>query len=203
VSVPTTARRGTATKVIGSVGVLAAAAAVAGLGTFGSFTDSTTPVTGAIDTGTVSIDLAAPAQSIDFPEVAGGWVPGDRSSVALDLLNTGTVALGSLTVDITAPQSSILDTDTTHGLQLTLDACDQAWAVAGGAYSCAGTVTRHYAGPVVVSAELPRAASMAVGGVDHLLATATLPQAAGNEFMDASSELSIVITATQRGGTAR
>jgi hypothetical protein len=190
-------------KILGSVGVLAAAAAVAGMGTFGAFTDSTAPLAGQVDTGTVSIDLAAPAAVIDFPDVPGGWVPGDRSYLAVDLVNTGTSALSSVTLDVSALRSSALDADTTNGLQLTIDGCSQAWDTTGGQYSCAGTVTHHYAGPVVVSRQLSQAASRAVGGVDHLLATATLPQAAGNQFMGATTDLGILFTGTQRTGTSR
>ena len=54
------ARRGNAARVMGSLGVVAAAAAVAGLGVFGSFTDSTTPAVVSIDNGTAAtIALAA------------------------------------------------------------------------------------------------------------------------------------------------
>ncbi len=43
----------TARKVVGSLGVIGAAAAVAGMGTFGSFADSTTPVATTIQSGTL------------------------------------------------------------------------------------------------------------------------------------------------------
>ena len=202
-STVSTARRHSAAKVIGSVAIVAAAAAVAGMGTFGSFTDSTAPLHTDVAAGTVSIDLAGPAQEIDFPSVDGGWVPGDTSYLAVDLANTGTSALGSLTLDVTATRSSLLDSDPTHGLQVTIEGCDQAWDTSGGVYDCAGTVTRHYAGPVVLSETFPAAASLAVGGVDHLLATVTLPETAGNHFMGAETDLSFFFTGTQRAGTAR
>ena len=197
------ARRRPHVKVIGSMGVLAAAAAVAGLGTFGTFTDSTTPLAGDLATGTVSIDLAAAAHTIDFPDASGGWKPGDRSYLAMDLVNTGSSDLSSVVLDVTAPESGLLDSDRTHGLQVTLDGCDQAWDTAGGAYVCPGTVTHHYAGPIVMSTALSGAASLAAGGVDHLLATATLPDTAGNEFMGARSTLGFLFTGTQRAGTDR
>ena len=202
-SVASIASRRPAAKVIGSVGVLAAAAAVAGMGTFGAFTDSTAPLASDVATGTVSIDLAAPAHAIDFADVDGGWLPGDRSFLVVDLVNTGTSALSSVTLDVAATTSSILDTDTTDGLQLTIDGCDEAWDTSGGEYTCAGTVTHHYAGPVVLSEQLPGASSLTPGGVDHLLATVALAQSAGNQFMDAASALGIQFTGTQRTGTAR
>ena len=70
---------------------------------------------------TVSIDPAAPAQQIHFPDADGGWKPGDRSFMVFDLVNTGSSALDSVTLDITALQSSALDTDSVNGLQLALD----------------------------------------------------------------------------------
>jgi hypothetical protein len=191
------------TRVLGSLGVAAAAAAVAGMGTFGSFTDSTAPLSSKVDTGTVSIDLAAPAHTLTFPHVDSGWVPGDHAVMALDLVNTGTSPLASVTLDVKAPQSSALDTDTAHGLQLTIDGCDKPWETSTGAYTCTGIVTHHYAGPVVLSQNLPQAASLAAGGVDHLLATVVLPQDAGNQFMGAQTTLSYLFTGTQRTGTAR
>src|SRR5919107_3715239 len=50
----------TARKVVGSLAVLGTAAAVAGLGTYGNFTDSTTPMNTAVASGTLSIDLTQP-----------------------------------------------------------------------------------------------------------------------------------------------
>ena len=201
----TTARttRRPAAKVIGSVGVLAAAAAVAGMGTFGSFTDSTASLDSQAATGTVAIDLAAPAQTIDFPDVDGGWKPGDRSYLALDLVNTGTSDLSSVTLDVTAPVSSLLDSDTTNGLQVSLDSCDEPWAIDAGHYSCLGTATDFYDGPVVLSEQLADPTSLTAGGVDHLLATVTMPETAGNEFMDATTTLGFLFTGTQRSGTER
>jgi hypothetical protein len=200
---PGTAGHHLAVKALGSVGVLAAAAAVAGMGTFGSFTDSTAPLASDVGTGTVSIDLAGPAHDIDFPDVAGGWKPGDRSFLALDLVNSGTSALSSIKLDVVASQSSLLDTDTANGLQLSLDSCDRAWDTDSGVFTCGGTVGHHYSGPVVLSQELPGLASLRPEKVDHLLATVTLPESADNRFMSATTVLNVLFTGTQRTGTPR
>jgi hypothetical protein len=203
VAVASTARKNSAAKVIGSVAIVAAAAGVAGLGTFGSFTDSTDAMQAEVTSASVSIDLAMPAQAINFPGMAGGWVPGDTAYLPVDLVNTGTADLASLTLAVSATKSSILDTNTTDGLQLTVQGCDQPWSTSTGAYTCAGTVTEHYAGPVVLNQAFPEAKSLAVGGRDHLLATVSLPESAGVEFMGAETQLSILFTGTQRTGTAR
>ena len=63
-SVQTAGRaRRTRTRTTASVVVLGAAASVAGLGTFGTFTDSTTPVIGRLDTGVLSITLTEAAHT--------------------------------------------------------------------------------------------------------------------------------------------
>src|SRR5215213_111499 len=57
----------TARKVVGSLAVLGTAAAVAGLGTYGNFTDSTTPMNTTVASGTLSIDLTQPAGAYAIP----------------------------------------------------------------------------------------------------------------------------------------
>ena len=54
-----TAGRLSAVKVAGSIAVVGAAVAVAGLGTFGGFTGSTEAVDAGVDTGVLSIDVSA------------------------------------------------------------------------------------------------------------------------------------------------
>lgn len=199
-----TARRAAAGKVIGSIGIVAAAAAVAGMGTFGSFSDSTEAMVAGVNNGTVSIDLAEAANHVVLPSVQGGWLPGDSSATPINLVNTGTSALASITLDSVATQSSVLDTDKTNGLQLTVDSCSQAWDVAGSAYSCAGTVGRFYAGPIIAKQTLPNtAASLNPGGVDYLLLSVALPQGAGAEFQGVTTTISGLFTGIQRAGAQR
>ncbi|MGY1823929.1 hypothetical protein [Geodermatophilus sp. SYSU D00079] len=201
-SSPAPARR-TGARITGSIAVVAAAAAVAGLGTFGTFTDSTTPVQTQVDTGVLSIALSAAVEEATVPFVAGGWVPGDRHQTVMDLVNDGTVALSSVSLAIGATESSLLDDDAHHGLQLLLESCSSSWDAVGDSYTCAGEVATFYAGPVVVDEELDGAASLAPGGVDHLRATVTLPDSAGNDFQDASSAFEFVFSGVQRDGADR
>jgi hypothetical protein len=197
-------RKASATrKVIGSVAVAAAAAAVAGLATFGTFTDSTSPVVTEADTGVTSIALGPAAAQAVVPVVAGAWLPGDSMTMPLDLINDGTTPLSSITVSSVATHSSVLDTDPTQGLQVTLQSCSQSWDVVGAGYSCAGTTKSFYSGPIMVNQALNGAASLVPAGVDHLLAAITLPSSAGNSMENASSDLSFMFTAVQRAGGAR
>lgn len=196
--------RGAVAKVLGTLGVIGAAAAVAGLGTFGSFTDSITPVDTNVGTGVLSIALGPAANYATVPAVTGGLMPGDTTSTPFDLWNDGTVDWSAVTFTSWATRSSLLDTDTVNGLQLTIESCPVSWSVAGpGAYSCEGAVTEFYSGPILMNQALQGAASLRAGRVDHLLATLEFPGTAGNALQGQVSDLSFTFTATQRDGAAR
>ena len=197
----TKSRRTTSRKVIGSLAIAGAAAAVAGLGTFGTFTDSTTPVATTVQSGTVDINLTERGTS--FPVTTAGFVPGDSLSRAVDLSNDGTSPLSSVTLASTATAASALTSDATDGLQLAVRSCPVAWTQAGSAYTCSGTASTLYSGAAVTSRALPGAASLAAGGVDHLLLTLSLPTTAGNGFEGLSSTLNLTFTGVQRAGAAR
>ncbi|WP_369131133.1 TasA family protein [Modestobacter roseus] len=195
------ARRATAAKVLGSVGVVGAAALVAGMGTFGAFTDSTDPAEVSVASGVVSIDLTARDGSATVPVSFEGVVPGSSVTRALDLVNDGDSALASVELSTVATASSLLDSDTTNGLQMSVRSCSVAWAED---LSCAGTVrTLLAAGPVVRTDDLTAPASLTAGATDHLAVTLALPAKAGDAFKGQTSELALTFTATQAGGTAR
>ena len=204
----TTASRGrTARKVLGSLGVIGAAAAVAGMGTFGTFTDSTAPLNASVTSGTLSLDLNATNSTASLPMNATGFVPGDSISRSVDLANTGNLAFAGIFLNSTATTSSLLDTDKTNGLQLSVKSCPVAWTetLTNGVatYTCSGTATLVVGGPAVTSAPLTNAASLNVGGTDHLVVTLTLPAGADNTFQGKTSALSIAFTGTQKTGTNR
>ena len=71
------AERSTTRKVVGSLAILGTAAAVAGLGTYGNFTDSTTPLNATVDTGVLSINLAQPGGVVAIPVSTAGFMAGD------------------------------------------------------------------------------------------------------------------------------
>lgn len=194
----TTARRASATKLVASAGVLAAAVAVAGLGTLGGFTDSTAPVDTSVETGVLSIDVSA-AGSTSFD--GGLLLPGESRSQYLDLVNDGDTALSSVSLSTYASQSSVLDTDRIRGLQLRVQVCADAWV----GNTCAGGAGTVYDGPFVVTDQRMAApASATPGEVDHLRLVVSLPSgASGAAFQDVSSTLNLVFTGTQRDGEAR
>ena len=121
--------RDTTRKVLGSLAVIGTAAAVAGLGTFGTFTDSTTPVSTELTTGTVSINPTQPAAPI--PATTTGLLPGDSLTRPVTLVNDGNSPLSSVALVVSTTNPSVLTTDPVNGLQLTLKACSVAWTQAG------------------------------------------------------------------------
>ena len=199
------ANSSTARKVVGSLGVLGTAAAVAGMGTFGNFTDSTTPVATTIQSGTLSIDLSQPGFAV--PVTTTGFVPGDSLTRAVNLVNDGNSPLGSVTLNSSATASSVLTTDTVNGLQLTVKKCSVAWTQGGTAsaatYTCAGTETLVTTGPVVNNVAISGAAALNAGGTDYLTFSISLPASADNTFQGKSASLSLTFTGVQRTGIAR
>lgn len=195
----------TARKVVGSLGVLGTAAAVAGLGTFGGFTDSTTPVATTIQSGTLSIDLSQ--QGAAVPVSTTGFLPGDSMTRAVNLVNDGNSPLGSVTLNSVATASSILTTDISNGLQLTVKKCSVAWTQGGAAqaptYTCAGTETLVGSGPAVTNFAINGAAALNAGGTDYLTFSISLPGTADNTFQGKTASLSLTFTGTQRTGLAR
>ncbi len=193
------------TQVLGSLGVVAAAAAVAGLGTFGTFTDSTTPLSTEVATGTVSIDVSQRGATV--PVTTAGFVPGDSMTRAVDLVNDGTSPLGRVSLASTATAASVLTSDATQGLQLSVRSCSAAWTQGGTAsaptYTCSGTTSTLYSGRAVMDAPLAGVASLQPGGVDHLVFSLTLPGTAGDSFQGKSATLGLTFTGVQRDGTAR
>jgi predicted ribosomally synthesized peptide with SipW-like signal peptide len=200
-SIKRTARRVSLAKVLGSVGVVGAAAAVAGVGTFGAFTDSTTPAPVSIQSGIVSIALSAADGSATVPLAFDGVVPGASVTKAINLINDGDSALSSVRLATVASQSSVMDTDTVNGVQMTVQSCPVAWTAD---FTCTpGARTLLASGPVVRNSTLTNPASVTAGATDHLAVTLSLPAAAGDAFKGQSSALALTFTATQRDGATR
>jgi hypothetical protein len=203
--------RSTTRKVVGSLAILGTAAAVAGLGTYGNFTDSTTPMNTTVGTGTLSIDLTQPAGAVAIPVSTTGFVPGDSMARAVNLINDGGSALGSVTLGAQVTSAaSVLTTDAVNGLQLSVKACSVAWTQGGTAsaptYTCSGTersVLSTAVANAASSVPLVSPASLAAGGVDNLVFSISLPTTADNSFQGKSATLSLTFTGVQRTGTAR
>ena len=194
----TTTRSRNARKVLGSLAVVGAAAAVAGMGTFGSFTDSTTPLAASVSSGTLSLDLTGPN---GLTMTGTNLVPGDSVATRFQLVNSGELDMATIGLAVTAPTSSILDTDKTNGLKLSIDSCSVVWTSDN---TCSGVTTTVLAPTAARDAvTLANLTSTTAHKTDNLLVKLSLPAAAGNEFQGKSSVLNLVFTGTQKTGTNR
>ena len=199
----------TGRKILISAAVLGAAAAVAGLGTFGTFT-STTSASATAASGTVVIGLGTAGTADNRLTVASGLlVPGDTIQRQVKLNNTGNQALSGVTLTTTATATSLLDTDTTNGLQLTVQSCPAGWTEAGVApaytYTCTGGATTVIASRPVIGANVALTGTTALpsGSSDNLMVKLSFPAAADNTFQAKTSTISFAFTGTQRVATDR
>jgi spore coat-associated protein N len=184
-------------------------ALLAGTGALATWT-ATTSASNTLATGTVSIALGATGASTNRLTVnASGLVPGDTVQRSVNLINTGSENLASVALTTSASPSSLLDTDTTHGLQMVIDRCSVAWTESGSSpaftYTCGGsTSTVVSSRPVIQSALAMSNLSGALtgGGTDHLRLTLTFPSSAGATFQGISSTLTYSFLGTQRAGVA-
>lgn len=193
-------------KLIASASLLGAAAAVAGLGTYGGFTSSTNAST-TLTNATMEISLAANGGSNNLQVAAAGLLPGDKVQRLITLANSGTADLASVTLTTAPTAASVLTTDTTNGLQIIIESCDQAWTAGaqGTGYTCGGTKKSVLVSRPVIGANVALASlSSLTGGLkDNLLVTQTLPDTAGDTFQGVTSTVNFAFTATQRGNTIK
>jgi predicted ribosomally synthesized peptide with SipW-like signal peptide len=194
-------------KLLVSLAIVAAAASIAGLGTFATFTSSTSASQN-VSSGTVTIALGATGASTNRLTVgASNIAPGDTIQRSVDLLNSGSIDLSGITLTTNATTSSLLDTDATNGLQMVIDRCSNAWTEGGTApaytYTCSGTTSSVLASRAVVGSNLTLSnlAALTNGVTDHLRVTLTFPSAAPNSFQNQSSTIQYTFTGTQRAGT--
>ena len=194
-------------KLLASLAVLGAAASIAGLGTFATFTSSTS-TSHTVSSGTVTIALGATGASTNRLNIgATAIAPGDTIQRSVDLINSGSLDLASITLTTTATSSSLLDTDATNGLQMVIDKCSVAWTEAGPpyTYTCSGSTSTVLASRAVIGSTLALSnlGSTTAGATDHLRVTLTLPGATGNTFQNQSSTISYAFTGTQRTATSK
>ena len=204
-NVGTRRRRSRGRKLLLTIAILGATASIAGLGTFATFTSSTS-ASHTVSSGTVVIALGATGASTNRLNVdATAIAPGDTIQRSVDLIDQGTVNLASVTLTTSATTSSILNTDTTYGLQMVIDKCSQAWTESGPpyTYTCGGSTSSVLSSrPVIQSGvTLSNLSSLTAGATDHLRVTLSFPTGADNSFQNKSSTIQYALTGTQRTGT--
>ena len=111
-------------------------------------------------------------------------------------------------IDLDSGEVSLLDTDTTNGLQMQIDSCPVAWTESGGpayTYTCGGSTSVVLASRAVIgnSIALSNMSAVTGGNTDHLRVKLTLPAAAGNTLQTLSSTIGYVFTANQRTATSK
>jgi predicted ribosomally synthesized peptide with SipW-like signal peptide len=188
-----------ARKLLLSIAVLGSAASIAGLGTFATFTSSTS-ASHTIASGTLS--LAAPVSRLGTG--ASPIAAGDTMQRAIDLSYSGTISFGSATLTTSATSSSLLDTDTTNGLQIAIDKCSQAWTESGPpyTYTCGGSTSSVLASRALIGSAIALSnLTLTAGSTDHLRVTVTLPSSADNTLQNKSSTIDYTFNGVQRAGT--
>jgi spore coat-associated protein N len=187
-----------ARKLLLSIAVLGSAASIAGLGTFATFTSSTS-ASHTIASGTLS--LTAPVSRLGTG--ASAIAAGDTMQRAIDLSYSGTISLGSATLTTSATSSSLLDTDATNGLQIAIDKCSQAWTESGPpyTYTCGGATSSVLASRALIGSAIALSnLTLTAGSTDHLRVTVTLPSSADNTLQNKSSTVDYTFTGVQRVG---
>ncbi|NHC24377.1 hypothetical protein G6553_14500 [Nocardioides sp. IC4_145] len=196
--------RKTAAKLVASVALVAGAASVAGLGTFGAFT-STTSASESVAAGTIVLGQGTSTQG---PAIAAtGLVPGD--TVERDIVLTrgaNDEKFGTVSLTTTATATNLLSTDTTNGLQISIDQCATAWTKAdptktNGKLQCAGPTTQVLAPRPVIGANLAlekATTTLNDAKVSNLRVTLKFPEAADNKFQGLANTVNLTFDATQR-----
>jgi len=189
-------------KLIASLAVLGAAAAIAGFGTYATFTSSTS-ASHTIATGTLSL-TSGPTNRLGTG--ASAIAAGDTMQRAIDLNYGGSISFGSVTLTTNATTSSALDTNTTDGLQVAVDKCSVAWTESGPpyTYTCSGSTSSVLASQPVIGSNMALSnLTLTAGSTDHLRVTVTLPSTAGNTLQNLSSTIAYTFTGVQRAGTSQ
>ena len=200
-------------KILLSVAALGVTASMAGLGTFATFTSSTS-ASQAVSSGTVAIALGTAGTADNRLTIgASGLVPGDSLQRRVKLSNaSGNEALSSITlttVDTTAVDT-VLTTDATNGLKMKIEKCALGWVESPTTpytYTCAdvGGATTVLAQQAISGSNLSLSSlsALTAGNTDDLMVTVSLPTSADNTFQTKSATIEYTFTGTQRAGTSK
>ena len=205
-ALPPTRRTSTRTKAIVTGGLVALTVAGVGGAAFAAFT-GTSNAAQSVASGTVSLaGIGTNAAGNRLTVGATNIAPGDTIQRAVTLTNTGTLDLASVVLTTNATTTSLLNTDATNGLQMTIDKCSVAWTESAipYTYTCAGTTTSVLASSPVIGTNLALPnLTLTAAAINNLRVTVTLPSAAGNTFQGLTSVVNYTFTGTQRAATAK
>jgi predicted ribosomally synthesized peptide with SipW-like signal peptide len=189
-------RQGNRRRVVLSVALLVGAIGALIGGAFATFTDTVTAGPQAITSGTIKL---AVGPINDVATGATNIAAGDTILREADLNNTGgTLASKEITLAFSASPTSLLDTDPTNGLQVSIQACSEAWkrTVVGSPppafeYTCTpgatvvkinGAATHSVSSMEPTPMALTPLNSLGAGGKDFLVFKLELPGAAPGDL---------------------
>ncbi len=188
-------------KILASVVLVGAAASVAGLGTFGGFT-STTTATQSTSAGEVVLGSST-GGGRGVSVAADNLVPGDTVQRTITLTRSGdTEAFGSVRLTTTGQATNALTA--TGGLQLEIDQCSVPWTQVGttNELACSGATTGVVAQRAVLGSDIDLGAATetlnAAAATSNLRVQLTLPDGADNTLQGLSDLVTFTFDATQR-----
>ncbi len=117
-------------------------------------------------------------------------VPGDTAQRTVTITNSGNTGF-TYNASAGATASTLLWTDVTNGLQVTVYRC-----------ACTLAASQVFTGALKDLA-VPASATIAAGATQTLTYVFSFPSTAGNTFQGLSQDFTITYTATQLAGTAR
>ena len=195
--------KSTSGKILASVALVGTAAAVAGMGTYGAFTGTTTTVDQQVTAGTVNIDLTGPGT---LNVAVEKLLPGDSVEKFVTLSNSGNSDLNTVTLTTAATVDSLLTSDAANGLQVAIESCTTAWtAVASAPDTCSGTKSAVLPKSAIIGkgTALTGLSSITAGAADNLKISTSLPPSANDNFQGLTSTIGFTFDATQRTGAVK
>jgi spore coat-associated protein N len=176
-----------------------------GLGTWATFTGSTSVTQGSIGSGTLSLTVPAAGATNRLTLGASDIAPGDTMQRAVSLTVGGTVDMTGMTLTTTAPTTSLLDINAGNGLQVAIDRCSQAWTESGSSpaftYTCGGTTSSVLASRAVIGSNIALSNLLvSAGSTNFLRVTLTFPTSADDTYQGLTSAISYQSAGTQRAG---
>ena len=157
-----------------------------------------------LSTATMDLSVGLNRLTIDATDLA----PGSVVQRALTINVVGSPQMKDATLTTVATASSLLDTDTTNGLQMWLDACDQPWdeTLTSGvptAYTCGGIQTAMFGERPIILSGFPVPLDLTLGASNYLVFSFHLPDTADDSFAGLTSTIQFTFIAQQRDAEFR
>jgi uncharacterized protein YidB (DUF937 family) len=198
-------RSRTRTLVAASFGV--GALALTGAGVYAGLQADATG-TEAVSSGTLKLVQAAAGTSGGFGQTYSDMAPGDAVNTYVDVTDNGTIAGKDLTLAVTGTGSTLLTTDATKGLHVTVQSCAVAW-VAGSclvpttvinnaAVANLGTPSTLVSGAVTKNSAYHYKVTTTLPDQNETTTNGTLP---GGTIQGLSTTLTFTFSETQRAAT--